>query len=57
MFNNLCSELDRWIKMQEKMQVDGKQKDKKVTCHLVLVLEQLFRYMFQDKLWVQKRKQ
>jgi hypothetical protein len=43
--------------MQEKMQVDGKQKDKKVTCHLVLVLEQLFRYMFQDKLWVQKRKQ
>lgn len=29
MFSNLCRELDRWIKMQEKMQVDGKQKDKK----------------------------
>jgi hypothetical protein len=24
MFNNLCNELDKWTKMQEMMQVDGK---------------------------------
>ncbi len=29
MFNNLCSELDRWTNMQEKMQASGKQEDKK----------------------------
>ncbi len=27
MFNNLCSEVDRWTKMQEKMQARGKQED------------------------------
>jgi hypothetical protein len=54
MFSNLCSELDRWIKMQKKMQVDGKQKDKKKTCHLALVLETLLRYMFQDNFGYKK---
>ncbi len=24
MFNNLCNELDRWTKMQKKMQLEGK---------------------------------
>ncbi len=27
MFNNLSSELNKWTKMQEKMQARGKQKD------------------------------
>ncbi len=39
MFNNLCNELDKWTKMHENMQVDGKQEDKKETCHSLLVLE------------------
>ncbi len=46
MFNNMCSEQDRWTKMQEKMQVDGKHEDKKETYHLALFLERLFEYMF-----------
>ncbi len=44
MFNNLCTELDRWIKMQEKMQMDKKQKDKRKNFHSTLVLEQLFMF-------------
>jgi len=32
-------------------------KGQKKTCHLALVLETLLRYMFQDNLWLQKRKQ
>jgi hypothetical protein len=38
MFNNLCSELDRWTKMKVKMQVDVKHGDKKETYHSRLVL-------------------
>jgi hypothetical protein len=30
----------------------GKKKDKKKTCHLALVLEQLLRYKFQDNFFV-----
>jgi hypothetical protein len=36
------------LQSEEKMQVDGKQEDKKETCHSTLVLEILFRYMFQE---------
>ncbi len=32
--------------MWEKMQTRGKQEDKKEICHLGLVLERLFKYMF-----------
>jgi hypothetical protein len=46
MFNNLCSELDRWTKMKEEMQIGGKQEYKKEICHSMLVLERLFKYMF-----------
>jgi hypothetical protein len=52
----MCSELDRWTKMWEKMQVDGKQEDKKETYHSTLVLERLFIYMFQEDFGVIKRK-
>ncbi len=45
-FNHLCSELDRWTKIWGKMQTKGKQEDKKEICHLTLVLERLFKYMF-----------
>jgi len=47
MFNNLCSRLDRWTKMQSNMQVNGKYEDRIETCYSTLVLERLFRYMFQ----------
>jgi hypothetical protein len=46
MFNNLCSELDRWTNMKEKMQIGVKLEDKEEICHSALVLERLFRYMF-----------
>ncbi len=45
-FNNLCNELDKWTKMQEKMQIGGKQEEQKEICHSTLVLERLFRHMF-----------
>ncbi len=48
MFNNLGNELDRWTKMQERMKVDGKHEDRKETYHLALILERLFKYMFQE---------
>ncbi len=38
------------------MQVDGKQKDRKETYHLELILERLFKYMFQKDFWVIKKK-
>ncbi len=47
MFNILCSGLDRWKKMQSKMQVNGKHEDKKKPYYLTFVLERLFRYIFQ----------
>jgi len=56
MFNNLCNELDRWTKMQVKMQVDGKQEDRKESYHLELILERLFKYMFQEDFGVIKKK-
>ncbi len=36
------------LQSEKKMQVDGKQEEKKETCHLALVLERLFIYMFQE---------
>jgi hypothetical protein len=48
--------LDRWTKMQAKMQVDGKQENRKETYHLELILERLFKYMFQKDFWVIKKK-
>jgi hypothetical protein len=48
LFKNLCSELDRWTKMDEKMQTWVKQKDNKKIYHSTLVLEILFMYIFQE---------
>ncbi len=56
MFNNTCNELDRWIKMQSKMEVDGKQEDFKKTYYLALMSERLFKYMFQKIYEVAKMK-
>jgi len=55
-FNNLCNELDRWIRMQEKMQTCGKQKDKKEICHSMFILERLFMYMFKEDSKVSAKK-
>ncbi len=52
----MCNELDRWTKMQEKMQTIGKQEDKKEICHSTLVLERLFMYMFQEDFEVTTKK-
>lgn len=53
----MCYELDRWTKMQKKMQLDGKQKDKKETYHSTLFLEQLFKYMFRGEFYITKKMQ
>jgi hypothetical protein len=42
--------------MQSKMQVDGKQEDRKETCYSTLVLERLFKYMFQENFEVTTKK-
>jgi hypothetical protein len=42
--------------MWEKMQTRGKQEDKKEICHLALVLERLFKYMFQEDFEVTSKK-
>jgi hypothetical protein len=40
-FNNLCSELDRWYKY-----VKDNKGDKKDTCQFALVLAKIFQYLF-----------
>ncbi len=56
MFNNLCNVLDRWTKMQEKLQAWGKQEDKKEIYHSTLILKRLFKYMFQEDYKVIEKK-
>jgi hypothetical protein len=40
-YNNLCSELDRWYKY-----VKDNKGDKKDTCQSTLILEKIFKYLF-----------